>query len=214
MKVFSKILVALGVTVFLLTVGIKNEVLAQCDPGYTHHIDTVTVQGCLYAVDLCIQCTATHPGKVKYNSIRKLDDSCIDTLDPNERIQQVLSQVSNWAYVYFNVCPGNFPPCEPGPPLEITFSYPICWYMQKSATEDQTWYLVCDDASCDITYELCMKFPEQTVQRTEISRTYTNFPYSCTEEGFNVDEPTLPNETSDCYILHTPCNPDDGWDPR
>lgn len=53
MNKITKTLVALGVTLFLLTVGMKSEAEAQCDPGWTHIIDTLLVQGCLYKVELC-----------------------------------------------------------------------------------------------------------------------------------------------------------------
>lgn len=52
MKKYTSVLVALGVTLFLLTVGMKSKAEAQCDPGWTHITDTLLVQGCLYEVDL------------------------------------------------------------------------------------------------------------------------------------------------------------------
>ena len=58
MKRFSNILVALGVTMLLLTVGMKSEVVAQsCCPSGLYTQETITtshpVSGCIFTVTYC-----------------------------------------------------------------------------------------------------------------------------------------------------------------
>ncbi|MFA7326512.1 MAG: hypothetical protein WC121_07615 [Candidatus Kapaibacterium sp.] len=63
MKRFSNILVALGVTLFLITVGMKSEAEAKHCKGTTV-VDTVTVDGCEFEVTLCVTCAYSYPGRV------------------------------------------------------------------------------------------------------------------------------------------------------
>lgn len=207
MKQYSKILVALAVTLFLLTIGIKSEAEAQCPSPKLHYIDTLTVGGCDYEVDMCIECTVTHPGKVTYNSITPLDSSCVSSLSPEQQIQQVLSQTSNWAYVYFNACPQNFPPCDTTA-KRITFEYPLCWTVVLDTNNKRYWYYSCDDSKCAVTYDICMKMPEMTIQKTLVGGpTFINTP-NCYLQGSEIEFPDEHDEESECFILHTPCNPD------
>ncbi|MCB9221784.1 MAG: hypothetical protein H6615_08210 [Ignavibacteria bacterium] len=205
-------MVALGVTLFLLTVGMKSEAEAQCDPGWTHITDTLLVQGCLYEVDLCAQCYVSHPGKVKINNFRKLDDSCPDTLDPNETLQQLFSQVSTWAYLWFDQCQSNIPPCDLDSAKEVTFEYNVCWLMKKDTISNRMWYLPCTDEVCTVTYKICMN-PDMSLNTTITNMTPPSIPFGCTLEGYQVVEPIYHNQESDCFVLHTPCNPDGGWNP-
>ncbi|MFA7325699.1 MAG: hypothetical protein WC121_03480 [Candidatus Kapaibacterium sp.] len=60
MKRFSNILVALGVTLFLLSVGMKSEAEAQpCTSPWQTITEIVTVGGCNYQVEICVLCQLT-----------------------------------------------------------------------------------------------------------------------------------------------------------
>ena len=211
MKKYTNILVALGVTLFLLTVGIKSEAEAQsmCDSTWTQKKDTLTIAGCEYEVDLCIQCTYSYPGKVKLNSVTKLDDSCTNSpsITPDQVLNQAISQTSNWAYVYFNTCIVSGPPCDANNPKIVTYRYPRCWFMVKDAILNQTIYIPCNTQYCDVEYEYCVELPSLNVRLTEISHTNIGGDIiECTLEGYQVELPALPLESSECFILHTPCD--------
>lgn len=212
MNRFSNISATLMVALFLLTFCTKSEALGQCPSGQLHYVDTLLVGGCLYEVDMCIECTVTHPGRVTYKSVTPLDSSCVNGLSHNQLLQQVLSQTSNWAYIYFNACPQNFPPCDTTA-KRITFSYPVCWTVILDTMNHRYWYSRCDSTSCDVTYDFCMKYPEMNIQKTFVSMTEVNFEPQCTLEGYQIELPDEHNEHSECFILHTPCNPDGGWTP-
>ena len=48
MKKYTNILVALGVTLFLLTVGMKSKAEGACPPGSSSIATTFTVKGCVF----------------------------------------------------------------------------------------------------------------------------------------------------------------------
>lgn len=205
MKRFSNLFVALGVTLFLLTVGMKSEAEATCPLGFTSYIDTISVGGCDYIVDMCVECTVTRPGRVTINTITPLDTSCLSMLTPDQKINQVLSHISNWAYVWFDACSKVVPPCNESS-KRITFDYPLCWAVEWDSINARYWYSSCDFSVCSITYDYCMLMPEMIVQRTVVGHSQTGIP-SCTLEGHQVDLPDEFNPVTECFILHTVCNP-------
>lgn len=211
MKRFSNILVTLGVTLFLMSLGMRSEVEAQppCDSTWTQKKDTLTISGCKYEIDLCIQCTYAHPGKVKVNGVKKLDDSCTNSplITYDQLSAQVISQTSNWAYVYFETCILSGPPCDMNDSEIVTYRYPRCWFMVKDTNENQTMYIPCNDQYCDVEYEYCVELPSMNVRLTEIGHTEIGgHILDCTLEGYEVPLPTIHMVPTKCFILHTPCD--------
>jgi hypothetical protein len=195
------------VALFLFSFGVKSEGVGQCPSGTTHHIDTLTIDTCDYIVDMCIDCTPTHPGTVSINSITPIDSSCVSSLTPEQQINQVMAEVENWAYMYFEVCPSGIPPCDMDV-KRITYNYPVCWVVVYDAVNERNWYYSCDDAYCRVVYDICWKMPEMELQKTQISKTPVNFPPSCEfVEAASITFPTTHNGESDCFVIHTVCNP-------
>lgn len=89
MKTITKILVALGVTLFLLTVGMKSEAKAQ---PCTTLLDTLTIGGCPYEFEICVYCGLSYPGYIIVKNYRKLDPNCINALTDPQIYQQALTQ--------------------------------------------------------------------------------------------------------------------------
>lgn len=217
MKNFKNLLFTLGVTFFLLTFGMKSEAEAKdpCPPGWTTLIDTVTVDGCDYEVELCVYCQFALPGKVRFNHYRNIDD-CATLLNPSEIEDEIISQIVTFAYSYFDYCQFLLPPCDQKPRKKITFDIPICmkahlYYKAPPPLNDYRYlYLPCgDDAYCSVTYSYCVDYFGVAHHTVDPGSTSHNFPYSCTKEGYEIIP--LPTgsvgDESECYIIHTPCNP-------
>lgn len=189
----------------------KSEVQAQCDSTWTHVIDTVTVDGCQYEVDLCILCRYAYPGEVKINSYKNID-SCSTVLNPAEIGQGVIVQLSTWGTLFFDNCQqGGLPPCDVGS-REFNYSIPICWQatllVHDPSNSDNNIYMYepCEGAICEVTYSFCMG--PMGHEKTVITSSLKNGPITCTTEGHDIELPTgYVGEYSECYFLHTPCNP-------
>src|SRR5688572_12559868 len=112
MKNYSNLLVALGVTLFLLTVGMKSELKTQpCTSPWQHIIKIVTVDGCDYQVDLCVWCRVAYPGEARVNSYRNIGP-CSTTLNPAQITQQIFTQLMNPDALFFDICQRGLPPCK------------------------------------------------------------------------------------------------------
>lgn len=212
MKKFTNIFVALGVTLFLLTVGIKSEAVAKepCPTGWTSVTDTVTVDGCEFEVGLCVLCSFSYPGQVKFNYFKQLDD-CASILLPGQIKSQIMSQVQTYAYKYFDYCQFTLLPCDQKERKKIKFNSPVCWFARlyyKTQNDLRYYYLPCDDdAYCEVTYSYCVDKNGVVQSSPDPGFTPYNFPYDCFLEGHQVPLPTGEiGDESDCYILHTPCN--------
>lgn len=211
MKNYSNILLSLGVTLFLLTVGIKSEVEAQCSSPWQTTSEIVTVGSCTYLVDLCILCQFSYPGKIKVNSFRNIS-GCTDTLDYGEITQQIFTQLSNPTSIWLNLCKDTLPPCKNAPPYVVKLEMPICWkikldYQDLQDTTNNVYlsYPCDDDAYCQQEYLYCRdKYGNKIVRKGGYFG--YNFPYSCTLESYQITRPTVLNDESDCFILRTPCN--------
>lgn len=142
----------------------------------------------------------SHPGKVKINNFRKLDDSCPDTLDPNETLQQLFSQVSTWAYLWFDQCQSNIPPCDLDSAKEVTFEYNVCWLMKKDTISNRMWYLPCTDEVCTVTYKICMN-PDMSLNTTITNMIPPSIPFGCTLEGYQVVEPIYHNQETEKFAF-------------
>lgn len=210
MKKYTNIFVALGVTMFLLTVGMKSEADGQHCKGITI-VDTVTVDGCEYELELCALCRYAYPGEIS-NLHYKNIGPCSTTLNPDQVFQGIMSQISTYAYLWFDHCVKNIPPCNGTERREITFNIPICWHakliVEDPIDPDNNIYLYeqcVDEAECYVTYSYC-KDAFNNVQK-EVKEFYSFGTPDCKLEAEYVVLPTALGDSSDCYHIHTPCNP-------
>jgi hypothetical protein len=95
MKKYTKILVALGVTLFLLTVGMKSEAEAQCPAGFTPKTINMNVGGCIYAVEICVKCSPLGLGasEVYINGGITLIPPCTPTLPFSAVVDDVINKI-------------------------------------------------------------------------------------------------------------------------
>lgn len=211
MKNFSNILATVLVALFLLSFGIKSEAVGQ---PCTNMKDTLIIDGCPYEVDLCVYCGLTYPGYVKVNQVKQLTN-CASPLDPNELLQQAFTQLSVSPYFWFNYCNPTLPPCPNK--KKLNFHINVCWkiilyYHDGTSGSEEYIYEPCSDEYCDVEIGYCRDAEGNLVSEiSNVDNTHSGT-ISCKIEGSVIVKPDYTNPfgtETQCYILHTPCNPDD-----
>ncbi len=217
MKNYTNILVALGVTLFLLTVGMKSEAEAQCPIGFTPRTINMNVGGCIYEVDICVKCSPLGLGasEVHISGGARLVPPCIPTLPYSAVVDYINSQIKNPSYMFDVLCPFSpqAPPCDgPNPPIIVKYRSYLCWKAEVIYYHnDYTLYFSpCGDDYCEETYLYCVDGNgayQKTLINTDPPGIVTP---SCTVEGYQINFPepsvnTLGN-TTPCYIYHSECN--------
>lgn len=215
MKTYKNILVALGVTLLLLTIGMKNELEAQ---PCTNLVDTLLIDGCYYEVYLCVFCGAAYPGYVNVDSLKSLN-GCTNSLDPVELLQQAYSQVATVAMQWYEYCQPNLPPCTGTERKIMKLNINICWkakldYAPLSMENNYLFFPCNTDEYCEVEYSYCIDSLGMVQHNiTSATSNYNPYTLSCLgSEGYEIELPKYPDDDNgtetDCYILHTPCNPD------
>lgn len=213
MKTYKNILVALGITLFLLTVGMKGEAEAQ---PCTVLKDTLNIGGCPYEIDVCVYCGLSYPGYAEIKGIRPIDPNCTSTLPFYQVMQQAYTQLTNVATIWLDYCQPLLPPCEGTIRKPFKWRIALCWYARLEFSKpgpnnDRHLIMPCEDSPyCEVEYEYCVD-EYGMVHHTEDTSIILIEP-NCTLEGYEVILPddfigNLPGDESDCFILHTPCNP-------
>lgn len=219
MKKFSNILVALGVTLFLLTIGMKSEAGAACPSGYTSKTINMNVGGCIYEFDICYKCSPLGQGatKVEFGSWPTLiNPGCTPTIPFSDVIDYIISQIQTPSFIFSELCTfnPNVPPCNgPPPPYLITFNIPQCWQAEVIMYfgNKTVYFSPCSEDMCEATYTICKDGSGNNLI-TLVPPAIGSTP-SChgTEPTFPFPDPTdLVNEPlnipTPCYIYHTPCD--------
>lgn len=105
MKRFSNFFVALGVTLFLLTVGIKSEADAQCPPGSSSQTFIFTVGGCDWIADICYQCPFTaHPNWFTVGKYKKVNSTCIGSVPADDVKDSIIAQMIDGRVWLYGLC--------------------------------------------------------------------------------------------------------------
>ena len=181
---------------------------AQCPNGGTLYTQSLTINGCDYTVEYCITCPyGPFPLQASIQSIIKNDNTCTQTLDFSDVLDAIETQIFN-PDVLETYCIIGIPPCDST--LNVEFRYPMCWrslyttYMGNPATE----YEPCsENEECIESYDICYDLITETYTKSNFMYSMTG-PAPCTLESWEVDEPTsISPEPTDCYIVHTGCNP-------
>jgi hypothetical protein len=127
--------------IFLLISGeiSKSQPIAPCPSGFSR-IDIVLPviyngDTCEYHVIICYKCIlGTAPPsmvEIMVHAMWPVDSTCLS--DPNAVMNAIQQKINDPDWVYINIipyCNNGWPPCEgnpPEPPIEVFYSYPICW---------------------------------------------------------------------------------------
>lgn len=215
MKTITKILVALGVTLFLLTVGMKSEAEATCPLGYSTKTINMNVGGCIYQFDICYKCSPLGAGatKIQLGSWPTLiTPGCIPTVPFNAVVDYILSQIQTPAFLFSEVCVFNpVPPCDgPPPPYIVTFNLPQCWQAEviHYFGENTLYFSSCSDDYCETSYTICKDSGGNYIKTLLPPAIGSSTPECHLIEPI-FDFPTLSDPVgtkTPCYIYHTPCD--------
>ena len=183
---------------------------AQCPNGRTLYTQSLTINGCDYTVDFCVTCPyGPFPLQASIQSITKIDQTCTQTLDFQDVLDAIETQVFN-PEVLETYCITGIPPCDTTTIYSIEISYPMCWrslyttYMGNPATKCEP---CIENEACIESFDICYNVSTKTYIKSNFMYSMTG-PAPCTLECWEVDEPTsISPEPTECYIVHTACNP-------
>lgn len=209
MKKYSNILVALGVTLFLLTVGMKSEAEAQCKQGFTYKKDTMMIAGCPWVVEICFKCGLSYPGEVELIGLHPIPQSPPCVVVPlQQAAAYAYGQLANPSYIYNILCPHlpAIPPC-PFQSQKLIISYQLCWKMKKIFYfgEEIYQFLPCGTGSCKEEITFCYNAGTLTFEK--VSNLFLEVPPDCSLEEDEIDLPVNVGDESNCFLYHSPCNP-------
>ena len=123
MKKYSNLFVALGVTLFLLAVGMKSEAKAEICGGGTTIKDTITLNGCSFQFVYCIRCKPHYPGEITLTGYSALD-GCGSGLNGFQIWDAIIAHISTTASFLIHCQPQTqIPPCHGTERLEVTFKH-------------------------------------------------------------------------------------------
>jgi hypothetical protein len=183
-----------------------NEAKATCPSGWSSTIDTLTIDGCDYMIELCLQCNISYPSNILLRSITPLDSNC-DLENKDVLISMIYSIIYEPNYVSA-LCfyPG---PC--GSPTERTWTMrkDFCWKVYKNDKENNK-YMICDDnCYCTKTVVICwnnltQSFFYNTIQININCPGYNN-PYEKCPYNYNDLPYFAPGAYSDCFKVNIDC---------
>ena len=182
------------------------KLFAACPTGYVETYIQVTINGCLYNVHLCYNCT---PGPSLNSSLRvfgfaPVNPNCDPNYDPNYILQSIYDNI--YTPQFFSSLCQSIPPCINSEGVDITYWYEKCW--MKTWIAGQMWYFPCDEGSCHCLKIVTVCYNVLTRQ-WDIIRTVEGF-LSC-NSGFDcpIPESSIPDPpqgyNSACFQLWTPC---------
>jgi hypothetical protein len=206
MKDLKKILFLFTLIAMFIISGLKSY-------ACTDMLDTLTINGCEYQLLLCVDCQSYGPAlfSVSVKSFMKLDSECVQTLNPEDVLHQIESQIKLYEYLHGHLCdPNNYlpPPCPnyPPDPMDIVtinhyFCYRQTWVVYGGQMHEN--WEACDyDNYCSERIYYCWSPDPPPLGTKEIRPLGTSWygTPQCTLEGWDA-------ETGECYLNHTLCNP-------
>ncbi len=169
---------------------------------------TFNIGGCVYDVNLCVNCNPfNNMVEVKVWGFNKLDPNCDNGLTSTQVLAEIKEQV-NRAEVLKNLCTEGFMPCDGS--MGYSYFYiaiPICWF--KYNINGNIYYNICYSSQdfCIEIWKWCYDNNTGQYQRELDREAYQNGSW---EERCSNPEPLvdpLPGEQSSCFYLNTDCNP-------
>jgi hypothetical protein len=208
-----KILLISMFSLFLISIS-TNKADAQCQPGFDFKTVEMTIGGCIYLVDFCVDCgIGPKPGDVYIMAFRLLpvDPPCTPYLTFDEVVHEI-EVIAHSSYFYWSeLChPINIPPCGEEESFTTTLWTPSCWKMvcEEYFGDIILTYRACGDESyCKEICEWCWK--PDTGDYIKLGCHYKQEgEIGCTLEAYEVPIPEcLEPEETECFIYHSKCEP-------
>jgi hypothetical protein len=191
----KKIIFSLIFTFTLLILS-NVESIGQCPSGYSHKLDTLTFNGCLYEVSICFKCAVTHHGEVSINRVRPIPNQAPPCdLQAWQNFNNALTYIRGIVYspyYYFEkLCSSMIPsPCPDYTPAK--FREYFCWKKTPLG------FIPCDkEVYCEVTIEYCWKNDEY----------HSNFISAVQFGKYDCPDYTGKEEYEECFLVNTDCNP-------
>jgi len=179
----------------------------SCPAGYTSITQVVTVGDCDYSVDLCVKCpTGPVPGFITFTGFRLTNPNCNNSLNIQQVFHGIINQISVFPFIQQLCAQLQAPPCPSA--TSITFRYPICLFKEKIRYFDNDYivFYTCDNSAfCEDTWKYCWMGNEFI--KEHVSGPYLYGLINCELEFWDVPNPVKYNEPTECFKLHTICNP-------
>ncbi len=191
----------------------------QCTGDEVFTSYTFTYESCSYTIDLCVSCSVTAPGNVRFAGLH-YDLEQTDCMDNDAQIQQIISgELNNPNFVFFLMEPcitqGGAPPCDDNNPYEFELNWAYCYYYIDAIVETYSGpklhrfgYPCEDDVYCTEKISVCIEEnpPPGDYQITRSSPTIEGSgTQSCTKMHHEVT-PQPPYTPSECFkIISNPC---------
>ncbi len=199
--------------VFLFVIGTFEMKASACKTGFTPRTVNMTINGCLYEVNICVKCaTGPAPAEIYLRDFSHivLTPECEQTWTIQQVLDYISQQISTYNWINTYLCDFmTAPPC-PNLSEKYKFYHWVCWNIEKIYYSDQTHiiYRACDyDNYCEEEFRYCYDPILRTNVKTRVSGPTLVGSINCTLEGHEVEVPEYYNYPSDCFIYHTPCNP-------
>ncbi len=200
---------------FLTMFALTGQAIAQCPTGYAPMQINVRVNDCLYKVDLCVYCPpfGFFPGAVMVRGFMQIPENpaCTQTLNVQEVLDYLEAHVTNPDFYYASICQSQYgtPPCpDNSQPIELR--HPSCWHVEMISFGGQEvlYYSSCGpDAYCWEKIAWCKDPVTGLYNRIVLDGPTQIGTPSCTDDYWEITEPTELGQISDCFIMHNICNP-------
>ena len=214
----KKIYMLLLIEIFLLISGeiSKSQPPNFCPQGYTQIIVNIPIidngDTCMYEVILCVKCVlGTSPEsiveEIMVHAMRPLDTLCIS--DSAAVMNSIVQTINDPDWVYINIipyCSNGWPPCNsnpPVPPIEVVYSYPICWQWDVFVINEDPYEEVrVKVASCDCFCKWTKFFCWEGQQLVEL--TGLAIPPDIDPES--SCDCLQPEYSGECFVEPSPCS--------
>ena len=212
MKKYTNILVALGVTLFLLTVGIKSEAEAQCPPGASSIATTFTVKGCVFDVILCWKCgVASAPLEFAITSCNP-QTACTPAVSHDEAIDSITKELLTPVWFYFFCSSKVIPECSTNTYETIRVKRYNCvkkfmpTYVPPGPQSPMRIEVCNYDSYCYIDYRACMLSLGNLQLTSPLGWKQFGTPDCSPMDPIPADPPS--GSSSDCWLINPGCDYD------
>jgi len=152
----KKILVMMAFVVGMLFVVVDGVKASDCPTGYSVSTFQITAFDCLYNVEICYDCSMTHPPTIQILSFEKDDNTCnqVPSKTTDEILEALEAYIGTMEFIRLKLCTGvaDAPPCDPpGDGDLFSVKRAKCWVKDGLGNTSS-----CEDSPICVTFwEVC-----------------------------------------------------------
>jgi hypothetical protein len=203
----TAIIIVIMFSFFILT----NNTMATCPPAFSQYTAQITINGCLYNVEICYTCVVTNPPiRVMVNAIQKVDPNCQQLWDINQVTEAIWNIVNDANFVSTNLCSSTPPPCTiPISGLDEEYVEYKCWHKLRISPTAIRYEKCPGSDSCVTKYKICWDPINHILVENLVSGPSWGriTPPQCPFPEPEPADPINVGEYSACFTIKTSC----GW---